>query len=107
MKIFDSDPKVLLACYAFFTLQIFVMRTSINLSTRLLLFSLVIFISCQKETEKNPVSQEEIQTSPANKCNGHLKQAKTFSSDVAQKWVALQIRMLRLPAGPNIYGRNG
>jgi len=83
------------------------MRQSINLSARLLLFSLVIFISCQKETENKPAPHEEIQTAPASQCNGHLKQTKTFSSEVAQKWVALQVRMLRLPAGPNIYGRNG
>jgi hypothetical protein len=75
------------------------MRRSINLTLASLLFSLIILFSCRKGIDQ--------QSTSSSKENGHLKQTKTFSSEVAQKWLELQVRMLRLPAGPNIYGRNG
>src|SRR4051794_6285965 len=71
----------------------------------MLLFSTVIVLSCRKENGNTPVKSES--TSSEGKDQGHLKQTKTFSSEVAQKWLELQVRMLRLPVGPNIYGRNG
>src|SRR5215208_4431596 len=83
------------------------MKYSIKLSTALLLLTLLIFLSCQKETRNEPVVQDGYQPTSTIHINGHLKQTKEFSSEVAQKWLALQVRMLRLPAGPNIYGRNG
>jgi len=85
------------------------MRHSINLTSGLasLVFSLFILFSCQKETDKRPSNPDELQSTVANRGSGHLHQTKTFSSEVAQKWLELQVRMLRLPAGPNIYGRNG
>src|SRR6266496_3539801 len=107
MKIFNFDAWVLLVCYVFLNLQIFVMKHSINLTTTLLLFSLTILFSCQKEIGNKTTHQDELQSAAASQENGHLKQTKTFSSEVAQKWLELQVRMLRLPAGPNIYGRNG
>jgi hypothetical protein len=69
-------------------------------------FLFFLFSACRKEINQ-PVQQEEFSTAASDKTYGHLKQTKTFSSDVAQKWLELQVRMLRLPAGPNIYGRNG
>ena len=74
------------------------MKHSINFLKTWLLFSLIFLVSCQKEF---------VDRDPKGKDNGHLKQTKTYSSEVAQKWLELQVRMLRLPAGPNIYGRNG
>ena len=39
--------------------------------------------------------------------NGHLIQTKFFSSEVAQKWLDLQLRILRTPTTVNPYGRHG
>lgn len=72
----------------------------------LITFFTIILFSCQKEIETEPVTQEEIVTA-ANPGQGHLQQTKTFSSEVARKWQDMQLRILRLPAGPNPYGLNG
>src|SRR4030095_7791530 len=56
-------------------------------------FSVLLF-SCQKETGKEPIQQEEISTS-SNQTHGHLKQTKTYSSDVVIKWLDLMVRILR------------
>ncbi len=62
----------------------------------LLLFSsLLLMVSCKKEIVDKPVDE------------GLLAETKTFSSDVAQKWQDVQLRILRLPAGPNPYSLNG
>lgn len=54
-----------------------------------------IFLSaCDKETN-NPGNQ-----------NGHLNQTKNYSSVVAQKWLDMQLRILKQPAGSNPYGLN-
>jgi hypothetical protein len=53
---------------------------------------LLVFVACKKD--------------PAD-VNGHLQQTKTFSSEVAQKWHDLQLRILWLPAGANPFGLNG
>ena len=54
---------------------------------------LVITIgACQKETtpELTAISQPR-----NNEINGHLKQTKTFSSEVAIKWMDMQVRQMR------------
>ncbi len=71
------------------------MKHSIYLSAILLLFSLIIFVSCQKEIGNKPTLQEEIQSSAANHSNGHLKQTKTFSSEVALKWLDMKRRLIQ------------
>src|SRR5829696_9489114 len=83
------------------------MKHLLKLTSTTVLFTLLILVSCQKEVGDKTTLLEETQASLASQENGHLKQTKTFSSEVAQKWLELQVRMLRLPAGPNIYGRNG
>jgi hypothetical protein len=62
--------------------------------------SLVVFISCQKETQTKQQQAEEIATA-ANSGHGHLQQTKTFSSDVVVSWINLQLQMNKapLPAG--------
>ena len=72
-----------------------------------LLISVLVLFSCQKQITRETSSQEEAQAAAASKDHGHLKQAKEYSSEVAQKWLDLQVRNLRLPAGPNIFGLNG
>src|SRR5258706_5754383 len=65
--------------------------------------SLFIFISCQKETNHFPVQQEnslaqrDTAQNNSNDENGHLKQTKTFSSDVVVRWLNMQLDMLRVP----------
>lgn len=60
--------------------------------------SLFVFISCQKETKHFPVQEENAaaQNNNSNE-NGHLKQTKTFSSDVVVRWLNMQLDMLRVP----------
>ncbi|HEX6846061.1 MAG TPA: vanadium-dependent haloperoxidase [Chitinophagaceae bacterium] len=56
---------------------------------------ILVFASCQKQVT-NPEQQEEI-SSAANNQNkhGHLKQTKTFSADVAIRWMNMQIDLMR------------
>ena len=63
--------------------------------------SLLVIISCQKETQTKPQQSEEIATAANNGGHGHLKQTKTFSSDVVVSWINLQLQMNKapLPAG--------
>jgi hypothetical protein len=62
-----------------------------------LLLATLLTISCEKEVEPNDVTSAK----------GHLKQTKTFSSEVGQEWLDLQLQILRLPQGPNPFGLNG
>jgi len=50
-------------------------------------------VACQK---KDVLVQDENSMSKArnNESNGHLKQTETFSSDVATKWMAMQVRQM-------------
>src|SRR6476469_4754788 len=71
----------------------------------LALMSACLFFSCKKETQPKD-QQEEIATSANNCGNGHLKQTKTFSSDVVVQWLHLDLDLLRLPlpAGTTVQG---
>jgi hypothetical protein len=60
------------------------------------ILSLVVFISCQKETQTKQPQSEEIATA-SNSGHGHLQQTKTFSSDVVVKWLDLDLDLIRLP----------
>ena len=61
-----------------------------------LLFSLIIFVSCQKEIDKPSIQQQEEATAAnQNRLHGHLKQAKEYSSDVAIKWMDMQLRLMQ------------
>ncbi|MDQ3277157.1 MAG: vanadium-dependent haloperoxidase [Bacteroidota bacterium] len=78
----------------------------------LFVFSLFALVSCKKDLDSNEAEQQAILTSAA-KVNGHLKQTKTYSADVALKWLHLQMQILRLsgatPQTPaaNPYSLNG
>lgn len=58
------------------------------------------FISCQKDVGNKNDQIQELQSKINDKDNGHLKQTKTFSSDVVIQWVNMQVNMLRLPLAP-------
>lgn len=66
----------------------------------------LLTISCQKETQ-HPLNEEIASAQNSNSDRGHLQQTKTFSSEVAQKWQDLQLRILRLPTAANPFGLNG
>ena len=65
----------------------------------LLPLSLVFFglISCQKVNKELSKPGEIVSAQKNTKENGHLKQAKTFSSDVVVRWLNMQLDMLRVP----------
>ena len=75
-----------------------------KLPTRLVMLLFVItFGACQKQ-DISPM--EEIVASQANNnANGHLKQTKTYSSDVVKQWLTVQTSMLYRPSG-NPFGLN-
>ena len=58
-------------------------------------FLMMVGVACQKEVKHDPVNGELI--SGVNKDQGHLKQTKTFSSDLVISWLNMQLQMLRLP----------
>jgi hypothetical protein len=70
-------------------------------SSRRLLMLLTGFLflaACQKDAT-NLSPSDEI-TGAAHSTHGHLKQTKTFSSDVATRWLNLQLNFLRVPLSP-------
>jgi len=73
------------------------MRAKNQLAVLLIASVSVFGLSCQKE--KQMPNQEEI-TSEQNGSHGHLKQTKTFSSEVALKWIDMQLRLFRTNATP-------
>jgi len=64
----------------------------------------IVFGSCQKNDLKLPDTSTPA-TARNNQLNGHLKQTKTYSSDVVKKWLGVQTAMLYRPAG-NPFGLN-
>ena len=75
-----------------------------NTSVPVIIITMLFFAACQK---KDALVQEENLMSRArnNESNGHLKQTKTYSSDVVKKWLAVQTSMLYSPSG-NPFGLN-
>ena len=56
----------------------------------------VFLTACQKDYK--PVnSSQELKMARNNELNGHLKQTKTYNSDVVVKWLDQQLNMFRLP----------
>lgn len=63
------------------------------------------FLSCRKEMKPSSLSNiENSELKKENDLNGHLKQAKTFSSDVVKEWLKTQMTLLYSP--PASYGVN-
>ncbi len=66
----------------------------------LALTSTLIFSACKKNIDQ-PATQEEIAlAAKSNKDHGHLKQTKTFSSDVVVSWINMQLEMIKVPLPP-------
>ena len=71
------------------------MRKNFFKTASFLLSISLFIISCQKETQGPSKTNEEFAMAANNGNHGHLKQTKTFSSDVAIKWMAMQVRQMR------------
>ena len=74
------------------------MRVKLNYAICVLVISLsFVALSCKKEINE-PSLKDNAGLAVAGKTgNGHLKQTKTFSSDVVTRWVDMQLDMLRSP----------
>ena len=75
------------------------MRSLTKTLSWLSVLSMIVFISCQKQVDKpySPQQSEEAGAANNNKEHGHLKQTKTFSSDLVVRWINVQLEMFRLP----------
>lgn len=60
----------------------------------IVLFSLFVFLSCKKDIVETGFDQQEL-NAQANSAKGHLKQTKTYTSDVVKTWIAFDLRLLR------------
>jgi len=64
-----------------------------------------IFLSCKKEMKPSSLpGTENIAMKGNSTLNGHLKQTKTYSSDVVKEWLETQLSLLYSP--PASYGVN-
>ena len=61
----------------------------------LTMLSLIIFISCQKQVDKPNSQQQSEEAGAANNGQGHLQQTKTYSSEVVNKWIDMQLRLMQ------------
>jgi hypothetical protein len=74
-------------------------KPSFNKWTLLAVISLLIFSSCQKQIDK-PLSRNETATAAnSNSEHGHLQQTNTYPSEVAIKWMDMQLELFRTTAG--------
>ncbi|WP_121355910.1 vanadium-dependent haloperoxidase [Flavisolibacter nicotianae] len=74
------------------------MNVSSRIAGIILFLSAGWLASCKKDLQSNgDVQQEAINA--ANQLHGHLKQTKTYSSEVPVKWLAMQLRINRVPPG--------
>src|SRR6478672_4847687 len=80
------------------------MKHKISYAIMSVAFASMLTLSCQKEMKQS--SQNEIvpATNRSTETNGHLRQTKTFSSDVVEKWLGVQLPLLYSP--PVSYGVN-
>jgi hypothetical protein len=72
--------------------------------TRLVVVLLVITIGACQKKDISPPESAVMQQARNGEANGHLKQTKTFSSDVVKRWLTLQVSLLYSP--PASYGIN-
>ncbi len=81
------------------------MKTFMKVFMPLVMAGSLFLTSCRKDIETEQASNELVSSLSAGK-PGHLKQTKTFSSDVVRSWINMQLTMLRvpLPAGTGSQG---
>ena len=76
------------------------MKKKILYAGLLITFVSVFNLSCKKEKELEPEKIAATENYNTEELNGHLKQTKTFSSDVVTRWLNMQLDMLRVPLPP-------
>jgi hypothetical protein len=60
--------------------------------------ALVVFLfSCKKNIDKQASQEQMTISANQNKDHGHLKQSKTFSSDLVVSWLKMQLQMVKVP----------
>ena len=70
----------------------------ISVHVALVFTAMILLYSCEKDMESDQQLQND---DPGTlKSTGHLKQTKTFSSEVAFKWMNMQLRLVRLNPTP-------
>lgn len=63
--------------------------------------AVILLAGCKKDFQSN--EQTKKQLAAANGLQGHLQQTKTFSGEVATKWMDMQLRLMRTAVGiPNV-----
>ena len=62
--------------------------------TAVLITVSVLFFSCQKQIDSPTAAEDIPATARASNQHGHLKQTKEYLSDVAAKWMAMQVRQM-------------
>jgi len=65
-----------------------------------ILMAMIFLYSCEKDMESDQLLQNGDPTTSDLKRKGHLHQTKTFSSEVAFKWMNMQLRLVRLNPTP-------
>jgi hypothetical protein len=67
------------------------------------IISIVIFSGCRKQLDQPLTENQNVSD---NSAHGHLKQTKTFSSEVVVKWMAMELRLTQATTGANPFGYN-
>jgi hypothetical protein len=66
-----------------------------------------VFLSCKKEMKPTSLSNiESSELKGENGISGHLKQTKTFSSEVVKEWLEVQSSLLHIAVPPSPFGVN-
>src|SRR5215218_3174828 len=69
--------------------------------TVLTIISILIFSACQKQIDQ-PAKQGEMAAKANKDEHGHLKQANTYTADVAIKWMDMQLRVMSTTTLANV-----
>src|SRR5215204_3762662 len=69
--------------------------------TVLTIISIFIFSGCQKQIDQ-PAKQGEMAAKANKDEHGHLKQANTYTADVAIKWMNMQLRIMSTTTLANV-----
>ena len=71
------------------------MKTIVNVVASMAMVGALLLSSCKKEIQNEPLSKAFSRDKDDKP--GHLKQTKTFSSEVVVSWINMQLTMFRLP----------
>ena len=65
--------------------------------------SSILFIGCKKDFQPEEEQKQQALSKSAKMEHGHLKQTKTYSSDVVVKWMDMQLQLMKTATGiPNV-----